>query len=316
MRIWMPFPIAQATTELSQNHTVATNQLSLTHYFRDTMVQPDVSGFNNPEFLRAAADFGIRYLIADTSQPGWNNPSPNVGFYSSYQPNLLIIPRRPTNLFHNVSTPDQWVSEYNHFYGPGGLWPYWDHDLSYSEILDKESEVWLSYLLKWDLDPLMFHQSNTRAYSGTQSLLGDLIDATFAKYNRHYNLPVRNLSEHEVGINMANRMAYNASGVRASIFACSLTLTVTNPAVVPVTGLAYGADREVYGGQNISYLQLNADQTVSLPAPPPCQIITFGPLANKTYDDPPFAHHRHSLLQLAGHFYGSRPLPGGREHVR
>jgi hypothetical protein len=279
---------SQATAELSQNHTVATNQLGLTRYFRDAMVQPDVSGLNNPEFLRAAADFGIRYLIADTSQPGWNNPSPNAGFHSSSQPSLLIIPRRPANLFYNVSTPAEWVSEYNYFYGPTGIWPYWDHDLSYSEILDKESDVWLSYLLKWDLDPLMFHQSNTRAYSGTQSLLGNLIDATLAKYNRHFsNLPVRNLSEHEVGINMGNRMAYNSSGVRASILLCSISMTATEPAVVPVTGVAYGANREAYGGQNISYIQLNANQTVSLPAPPPCQIITFGPLADKTYGDPP-----------------------------
>ncbi len=94
-------------------------------------------------------------------------------FIVAIQPNLLIIPRRPTNLFYNVSTPAEWVSEYNHFYGPGrSSRPYWDHDLSYSEILDKESEVWLSYLLKWDLDPLMFHQSNTRAYSGTPIAAG------------------------------------------------------------------------------------------------------------------------------------------------
>ena len=250
----------------------------------------------NSEFLRAAKDFGLRNLIADTSRPGWNNPSPNAGFYSTYQPSLLIIPRRPANLFYNVSTPAEWASEYNHFYAPGGLWPTWDHNLSYSEVLDKESEVWLSYLLKWDLDPLMFHQPNTRAYNGNQTLLGDLIDATLAKYNRYFsNLPVRNLSEHEVGINMANRMAYNTSGVRATILPCSvITLTATSPALIPVTGIAYGSNTEVYGGQNISYIQLNANQTLVLPAT--CtpankadQTITFGPLANKTYGDPPFA---------------------------
>jgi hypothetical protein len=274
-----------ATSELSQNHTVATNQLSLTRYFRDTMVQPNISGLNNSEFLRAAADFGIRYLIADTSRPGWNNPSPNVGFYSSSQPNLLIIPRRPTNLFYNVSTPAEWVSEYNNFYRL-----YWGRDLSYSEILDKESEVWLSYLLKWDIDPLMFHQPNARAYNGSQSLLGDLIDATLTKYNQRYsNLPVRNLSERDVGINMGNRMAYNVSGVHASILGCSLTMTTTNAAVIPVTGIAYGPNREVYGGQNFSYIQLGANQTISLPVSAPCQSITFGALASKTFGDPPFA---------------------------
>jgi hypothetical protein len=126
----------------------------------------------------------------------------------------------------------------------------------------------LLYLLMWDLDPIMFHQSNLGAHDGTHSLLGDLTDATMAKYNSAYKLPIRNLREHEVGLKMGQRMTYNASGVKASIVPCS-TMTLTSPksVLVPVTGVAYGANKEVYGGQSISYVQLSPNVPVTVPLP-------------------------------------------------
>jgi hypothetical protein len=205
-----------ALAQLSKNHLVA-QQLGFSLYFKDSMIQPEISGLDNPEFLRAAKDFGIRFILSDTSQPGWKNPSPNTGFYSVYEPSILIIPRYPTNLYYNVSTPAEWLSEYNHFYAPGGLFPTWDRPLTYAEVLDKESEIWLRYLLKFDLNPVMFHQSNLRAYNNTNSLLGDLINATMRKYNSMYRLQIRNPSQHEAGILMADRMAYNDSGVSGRI---------------------------------------------------------------------------------------------------
>lgn len=265
---------AQTRTELQQNHLTAT-LLGLTRYYKDTLVQPDISGLYNAEMQRAAKDFGIKYLISDTSRPGWNNPSPNAGFVSVYQPSILIIPRRPTNLFYNLSTPAEWVSEYNCFYGPtgicaGGQFRYWDRNLTYAEILDKESDMMLQYLLKWDIDPLMFHQANMRAYDGTNSLLGDLINRTLQKYSQVYVLPIRFLTQHDIGLQMTQRMAYNASGVTATLIPCqSITLRTTKQARIPITGIAYGttANREVYGGQNISYVTLNANTPLVLPVP-------------------------------------------------
>jgi hypothetical protein len=263
-----------ALTELQQNHQTATSQ-GLTRYFKDSMVQPDISGLENPEFFRAAKDFGIKYMISDTSRPAWANPSPNAGFFSRFQPSILIIPRRPTNLFYNLSTPQEWVSEYNCFYGPngicaGGQFRYWPRDLTYQEILDKESDMMLQYLLKWDIDPLMFHQANVRAYDGTNSLLGDLIKTTLQKYTQAYNLPIQFLTQRDIGQWMHQRMVYNNAGVTATLIPCqSITLKSAKLARVPVTGLAYGttANREVYGGQNISYVTINANQTLTLPAP-------------------------------------------------
>lgn len=266
---------ADAMTELTQNHAVALNPLGLTRYYQDSLVQPDISGLYNGVFHTAAKDFGIKYLISDTSQPNWNNPTPNAGYYSTFEPSILIIPRRPTNLFYNLRRPAEWVSEYNCFYGPtgtcaGGQFRYWPTNLNYNQILNQEAEMWLQYLLKWDIDPLMFHQANLGTHNTTtkRSLLGDLINTTLAKYSAVYNLPIQSLSQHEIGVRMAQRMAYNTSGVRASLIPCqSITLTANQPAMIPITGLTYGATTEVYGGQTISYIQLNAGQSLTIPAP-------------------------------------------------
>ena len=240
------------------------------------------AGVVSPAFLSAlksweevGADQDRRKSHAAT----WNNPTANTGFTSAAHPSILVIPRYPSNLFYNLSTPEEWVSEYNCFYGPtgkcaGGAWKFWDHDLSYAEILDKESAFLVSYLLKWNINPLMFHQPNLRAYDGTHSLLTDLIDATMAKYNAMYNLPIVNLTEHNVGLNMTEWMGYRESGVTGSLVPCvgtaPATLTITSPraATIPVTGVSVAgrsATRETYGGQDISYVRLAAGKSTTIP---------------------------------------------------
>lgn len=266
---------ATIQTELNNNHRVATS-MNLTTYFKDSMVQPDISGLTNPNFFTAAKNFGIKYVIADTSRAGWNNPSPNAGFYSAYQPSILIIPRRASNLFYPVSTPAEWVGIYNCFYSiPNGTcanrqFVFWDRDLTYSEILDKESDLLLSYMLKWDIDPVMFHIAQIRAYNGTNTVLNDLIERTMQKYHAVSKLPIRNLSQHEIGILMARRMAYNASGVIATITPCkNIAIRTVGAATIPVTGIAVGntSNREVYNGQNISYVTLGAGKSVTYALP-------------------------------------------------
>ena len=256
---------ATSFAEIRNNHRTA-RDLGLRSYRSQALVQPDISGLDNPLFQQAAFDFGIRYLISDTSRPGWANPTPNAGFFSAYQPQILIIPRRPTNLFYNLSTPDQWVDEYNHYYGPGGIWAFWQGPQSYAEILDHESENLLTYLLRWDIDPWMFHQANLRAYSSGRTLLTDLLDATLEKYRAVTTLPIRKLTQFDVGVRMSERMAYNASGVRGLIVPCkSVTLTTERGAVVPLTGVASGPRTETYGGQAISYLVVEPSTPVTIP---------------------------------------------------
>ena len=251
---------ATATSEITQNNQAAAS-LGFTHFNKINMVTPDISGLKNPNYLQAAADNGIRYLVTDTSQPGQNNPSPNAGIYNSYQPAILMIPRRPNNLFYNVSTPDGWVAEYNCIYHS-----FWGRNLSYQEILNLESQTLATYMLKGDIDPWMFHQPNLRAYDGTHSLLGDLLSLTLQKYQQYYNLPIVSPTMDQFGQTTAARMQYNLAGVTASTNGTTITLTAQKAVRVPITGLtALGtSSSESYGGQTISYVNLAAGQSVTL----------------------------------------------------
>lgn len=264
---------AGAMDELNRNHQIAVNTLRLKSYTRDSMIQPDVSGLNNPEYLRAAFDFGIRYIVSDTSYAAWDNPSPNAGFYSTFQPGILIIPRRATNLYYNVSTPAEWVSEYNHFYAPGGLFPTWSRPLTYAEILDVESDMLLKYLLRAEADSLMFHQANMRAYDGLNSIMGDLLNAAVTKYEKLFSLPITGPSLHDSGVLMAARMKYDASGINATLrlgtgnTGNSIVLKTIKPVSAPLTGINYGSVKETYGGQTISTVSLSQNGSLTIPGP-------------------------------------------------
>jgi hypothetical protein len=251
---------ATANAEIQQNTALVWETLRLTNYSLASMVTPDVSGLNNPDFLQAAYDDGVRYLVSDTSVSGFDNTSPNAGIYSPYRPEILMIPRRPNNLYYNVSTPQGWVAEYNCMYQS-----HWGRALSYAQILDVERQMLLAYLLKGDIDPWMFHQPNLRAYDGTHTLLGDLLDQALQKYSQYYTLAILNKPMDALGRTVASRMRYNEAGVRASIVAgVSITLVAQEAATVPVTGLA-SPGCEVYGGQDISYITLSAGQSLTLP---------------------------------------------------
>ncbi len=270
---------ADATTELKSNNQIA-NQLGLQRYSKKTLVTPDVSGLTNPAFLQAAVAFGVRYTITDTSRVGYNNPSPNAGIYNPLQPSLLMIPRHPTNLYYNVATPDQWLAE-DHCLYPDGAY---GHAATYADLINRESNMLLTYLLRGDVDPLMFHQPNLIAYDGTHSVLGDLLDATFTKYSRIFNLPIQSPSEEELGVQFASRMSYNTSGVKAQLVANNkLVLTAQKDATVPVTGAlaTCGACTAApYGNQNITLVKIRAGQTLTLtlqgvaPAPIPRIALT------------------------------------------
>lgn len=249
---------ADAMTELQKNHNVA-KDIGLTAYSKQNLVTPEISGLANPEFLRAAKAFGIRNVVTDTSRPGHDNPTPNTGLFNALEPSIFMIPRHPVNLFYNVTTPAEWVDEYNYLYRV-----FWGRDLSFAEIVDKESDNMLFYMLRWDIDPLMFHQGNLRAYDGKRFLLGDLMEAVFAKYSRLFTIPFTSFAMETISSRMQGRMKYNASGVTGSFTpGDKLTLTTANAATIPITGVR-GPGLEMYGGQTIANVKLEAGATATL----------------------------------------------------
>ncbi len=268
----------KAFSEISQNNRAA-QDLGFTTYSTQNLVTPDVSGLDNPQVMQAAFDAGVRYVVSDSSRPGYGNPAPNLGLYNQHQPGILMLPRRPNNLFYNVTNPQQWTEEYNCFNRS-----FWGRDLTYPEILENESQVLLGYVLRGDMDPWMFHETNLRAYDGTHTLLGDLLDRVLDKYDGLFLLPVLSLTMDDLGMRMANRMAYSGAGVTASVVPGeSITISSQQQAIVPVTGLQIGGV-ESYGGQYISHLALNAGETVtiSLTNRPPTADSDFDSVAENT----------------------------------
>ena len=263
---------AESLTEITQNNKVASG-LGLPNFSKANMVTPNISGLNNPQFIKAAYDAGIRYLVTDTSIPSHRAPSPNTGIPNWVDPRILMIPRHANNLFYNVSTPAEWVSEYNSIYHG-----YWGRDLGYAEILDNQADLLLGFLLKGDVSPLMFHQPNLRDYNGAgNTLLGDLLGKVADKYEALYNFPALSPTMNALAKTVQQRMAYNASGVVATRNANNtVTLTVSAAARIPVTGLVSGGvasytggsapklTSETYAGQRITYVTLAAGQSVTV----------------------------------------------------
>lgn len=268
---------SEITRQITAN--IAQGQALGLQFDADTMVQPDISGINTPPNAvaqQAAADAGIRYWIGDTSRPGLGNPSFNTGFATAGDQRLHVVPRHPTNLFYQVSTPEQWVDLYNTFYGPGGTIctltsSCFDTPRTFAQILDVESDYLLGYLLSGDNDPLMFHIANVHAYDGTHSLMTDLLDATLAKYDALVTLPIASPSFRETGVEQQERAAFDASGVTATYTPCvGTTVRVVTAATVPLTGvsLAAGNSRvEHYGGKVISHITLGDGESVTIPDP-------------------------------------------------
>lgn len=299
--------VQSITNQLTWNHEVATGvrsgnpsttspKVTFVLYNKNAFIQPDISGLENPVFWQAAQNFGLRYILMDTSKAyGSLTPSrsvvgpiaPNTGFYSSLDsssPKIVIIPRYPTNLYYNVSVPGEWVSEYNYFFGAAGVVPpppgqttWFGGDSTYQQILDRESEVLLRYMLKFNANSWMFHAANLRDYNGTgagnNSLLSDLLDAVTNKYKAMYSLPVLSPSQTEIGQIMEARMAYNAAvtgGLKGRIvYGAAVTIELTNsssaPVVAPMTGV--NVSGTAYGGQAISTFSLAAGGSRSIALP-------------------------------------------------
>ena len=258
---------ADALTEFMKNDQYL-RALGLMPYQTINAVTPNISGLTSPDAMRAIHDSGIQQIVSDTSVQGENSPTPNAGIWNALQPSVLEIPRKPTNLYFNVSQPAEWIPEYEVLQSVASI--------DYPTVQGAQSDELFKLMLNGSNDPWMFHQANTRDYDGAgHSLLSDLMDATFAKYGAVMTLPVASPTMEDLASRVRNRMSLDASGVVATIGAGGLTITVAHAATIPVTGLCTpGA--ESYAGQTISYLALADGQTVNY-ALTACSGATGGP---------------------------------------
>lgn len=273
----VPATYSQSLTELTKNSTLATT-LALP-VDKTSIVTPNISGLNNPDFMRAVVNQGIKYLVSDASKPEYLPAVPNTGIPNPSQPSVLMIPRRPTNLFYNTYTSATNVGgslpdEYNYFFGPNGIFriggttggaPFFSTVQSYNDIIQTESNNLLAYMLRYEIYPQMYHQSNLVAYNGKQSMLADVHDALFQKFSSISNLPVVTLQETEIGQEIQRRMTAMSAGVSGVLTpGVGVTLTAAKGSAVPlVTGICGGAC-EAYGGQCLSQISVKSGTNTTL----------------------------------------------------
>jgi hypothetical protein len=273
---------AAAKAELTMNNDVA-RKLRLSNYSTTSLVTPNISGLHDAAVMQAIVDAGVKYVVTDTSIPDMANPFPNVGLYNWLQPKVFMIPRRPVNLFYNVTTPADWAAEYNCIYHS-----YFGRDLSYAEILDFVSDQLLPYLLQGETDPWMFHQPNLIAYDGKHTLLTDLMDLTLAKYSGYFTLPVLSPTMDALGKIVETRTQFHAANVTATLQPDgSVQVSANTNVTVPITGLALSG-AETYGGQAISHIAVTATAPVTVGVPPvvtPPVVTPPGPVPPRL--DPP-----------------------------
>lgn len=242
-----------------------------------SMVTPGISGLNNPAFLQAAKQAGLKYLVSDTSKPGGLPALQNTGIRNPLQPAILEVPRRPMNVFYNTTsgqpgTDGSLPDEYNYFFGPNSVFkmsngaPFFSTPQTMANIVDTESSNLLTYMLRYEIYPTMWHQSNFARYAGSNSLFTDVINATVTKYKAIAKLPAISLQQSDIGKELENRMGYLAAQVKGTLYPAQnlLTLTGTAAATAPVTGICKIAC-ESYGGQNISKIPVTANTTVTVP---------------------------------------------------
>lgn len=267
---------AQSKFEIDENVKIA-KSLTLP-LDAQSMVTPNISGLANADFLKTAADSGIRYLVSDTSRNDYLPQRPNEGVYAPLEPRILLIPRRATSLFYNTisgrtgvagSLPD----EYNFFYGPNGVFKqasgaaWFNTNQTYAQIIDRESDFLLSYMLRYEIYPTMYHQSNFAVYQLGKSLFSDLMDATLTKYGKVLNMPVLSMTQTEIGQWLQRRMIYNRAGVSGILYPGQrIELRAGAAAQVPITGICK-TGCEAYGTERISYANVTPGSVVTITLP-------------------------------------------------
>lgn len=220
---------------------------------------PFPAGFNQA-LGRAAEALGVRTLASDHSQPNQDRIQRVPGF------DIVLLPRYPTSLFYNTTTPEELVSEYNYLYHDRYLESDQDPCLvpgaiceprNYDGILDVEADTTVRHMLSYAPFPHFFHQSNLHIYDEAgHTLEFDWLDRVMTVYEHLVDLPVQNRRFYEladIAWNVVKRQEAAPAGYWDRDTG-SVTLWADQQVSIDVTGLSGGS---IYGGQRQRTVQVS-----------------------------------------------------------
>jgi hypothetical protein len=185
----------------------------------------------------------------------------------SYVPghNLVLVPRYPTSVFYNTTTPEMLQDEYNYIFyerywemgvnpctvPPAICWP-----RNYAQILEAEADTTLRHILSYKTWPHFFHQANLHNYDGAGSTLQfDWLNAVVNRYEELMTLPLRDRTFYQIGKQIQRRLDAANANVVAQLDQATDTVTIVadDDARVMITGLA---ETGKYGGQRVGQLKV------------------------------------------------------------
>jgi hypothetical protein len=257
----------------------------------DTLVDHGLAG-SNKEFLRAASDLGVKYLHGNMSFDSHRPTCANCGIHHPLARDLFLVPDWPTNIAFEATTPQEETALYNAEYGVHGtLDSRIGVDRTYKQIIDTEADVAFRHITSGSIYSHTLHQGNLHEYAPGRTLAFDWLDATLARYDAYYTVPLGNPEWTELAAYVEARTAHFAE-LRARRDAVwdrahrTVTYTAQDTCTLFVTGLATRAVDDaprratpadspdvvdtavVYGGDTVSAVRLTAGQTVMFAAPP------------------------------------------------
>lgn len=226
-------------------------------------------GRSNPNLLKVARQNNIQYMASDHSVTSHrDNKCYKCGVVHTLNKDILLIPRWPNAIAYHVTTPKEATKFYNSIYGPKGKFPHWDKELSYQEMLDKESGFAFGRILKGAPFPHYMHQPNLNQYAANTSLSTDWIRSLIKKYQTYSKLPLNTMLWDDLGKyvhNLTVEEKAKSSGKLTGIWdKTSHTVTVYSSAgTLPFT-LTGARNGEPYHQYRIKMGQISGSKTFSV----------------------------------------------------
>lgn len=252
--------------DLKKNINFAENFLGplKSYYSPNSIVTPGISGLFNKDAIRSFFNNQIISAVGDNSRPELAPQKPYHARYSTDSFNglagLLIIPRHPTQVYFNVSTPRELTAQYNIFY------PQYGGKAEFDQIYAAEVKRVSRLMYAYDPTPHMFHQANLRLfdYQGGQfSLLSLWMKKIVDEVRLYLTLPILNLKMNDLAELYSKRMALDECDVQSKLVInqskiVSVKILSKNHCEVSFTGI------EVNSNIGISSEKYGPDQTITL----------------------------------------------------
>ncbi|OUM63303.1 hypothetical protein PIROE2DRAFT_10205, partial [Piromyces sp. E2] len=164
-------------------------------FSKNTIVTPHSSGLHNVDAIETFMNDSIETAFGNINRKDITNAESDIkGAYipwrttmeSSNIDGFSVIPRIPTMIFHQCSTPLENTIKYNKIFEGTGM------GASFDEILNRDTQQALLYLLQLRHNPFQFHQANLRSADlpDKKSLVELWTEKLIEKYNQYVKWPI------------------------------------------------------------------------------------------------------------------------------